>query len=80
MENPKDRHFVFSAHCNGKKTWQITNFGIVRDFFPSNEYLKRHVLKAKDDSDFDLSGIVILSICELSEADYKAFWAKEQTP
>jgi hypothetical protein len=66
------RYFFFAASYQFPGGNGSRNFGIVLDDkFPSMEHLK-DVLRSQEKT---ASGIVILSICELSEADYKHLFA-----
>lgn len=64
------RFFMFSAIFNHWGVMHSKNFGTQRDIFPSMYELKQQVIDAHEGAD----QIVILSICELSEDDYKTFW------
>lgn len=72
------RFFVFSAVFSSglfSSTRTTMDFGSIRLDFPTKKKLKDIVSemeKAQDPID-----IVILSICELSQDDYKTYWSED---
>lgn len=69
-----ERYFICSAiYSRGLRSITI-NYGVTHHSFPSNKALKDYVLNYRKADRPE--NIVILAVCEVSEQDYKSFWAE----
>lgn len=69
-----ERHFIIGAYFNHHKGTTVSNIGIhLNGVLPTHRELRAYIEKEFPGAE----NIVVLSVCEVSEEDYKSFYGEK---